>query len=60
MSQFPSEVAQKKANEILNLLRDMTVYDIDDTIDVIQHNLRLFSSKQSFTPTNTDLSIIYD
>lgn len=60
MSQFPSEVAQKKANEILDLLRNMTVYDIEDTIDVIQHNLRVFSSKQIFSPTNTNSSIIYD
>ena len=48
MGQFPSESVNKKACELLCLLSNMTIYDINETLDVMQKKLREFSSKQVY------------
>lgn len=60
MGQFPSETANKKACELLDLLNNMTIYDIYETLEVMQCKLRKFSSKQVYKLTNIKSSTIND
>ena len=54
MGQFPSTTAKEKACELLRLLNDMTIYDIYETLDVVQFKLRGFSSKQVYKSADID------
>ena len=58
MSQFPSTTAKEKACELLRLLNDMTIYDIYETLDVVQFKLKGFSSKQVYKSADIDQPVI--
>ena len=50
MSIAPSATAKQKAQEMLKILRGITIVDINDAIEMVQYRVTEFSDHQAFGP----------